>query len=61
MHAINFKHCKKLVSDAVAMHNKLLEYKYEYKKSLTQQAANDERALLEKSKMETYQIGRAHV
>lgn len=49
-HMINFRRMKGLVQEAVHMHNSLLEYKYEYKKSLTQQAIDDEKRLLSESK-----------
>jgi len=54
-HVVNFRHCKKLVAEAVSMHNTLLEYKYNQKKLLTTQAAEDERALLENSTRTTDQ------
>lgn len=50
MHSVNFRQCKKLVGDAVNMHNSLLEYKYENKKSLSVQATADERAIQEKNR-----------
>lgn len=45
-HQINFRLLKNLVAEAVEMHNKLLEHKYEYKKNLTAQAQEEERTLL---------------
>ena len=44
-HQINFRLLKNLVAEAVMMHNKLLEHKYEYKKALTTQAVEEERNL----------------
>ena len=44
-HQVNFRLLKSLVAEAVEMHNKLLEHKYEYKRTLTSQAVEEERNL----------------
>lgn len=44
-HQVTFHQMKTLVQDAVDMHNKLLEYRYSWRKDLTQQAIEDEKIL----------------
>lgn len=48
-HTINFKKMKALVQEGVRMHTELIEYRYAQQQALKQQAAEDERALLENS------------
>lgn len=44
-HQLSYKHMKNLVKEAVAMQDKLLEFRYNMRKQLTMQALEDERAL----------------